>query len=195
MPPPAVTNRHVLSLLLFTVLVLASSFARGLTEEPVTISRFKALYGETRDYKSFKLLTLNGHRYILAFWYEDNSPLQLSVNIVRYTDADLEEPVFGVFSGSVAEDVAEIVTFDVTGDGRDELLFLSNSGQIKIVRILQEAERELRPIFENGGTEVTLLKDTREIWIKSRSAGDLTAFRWDPKEKKIVAIAAHPIVF
>lgn len=195
MPPLAVTNRHVLSLLLFMVLVLASSFARGVTEEEVTISRFRALYGGIRDYKSFKLLSLNGHRYLLAFWYENNSPLQLSVNIVRYTDAKLEEPVFGVFSGSVAEDVTEIVTFDVTGDGRDELLFLSNSGQIKVIRILQEAGRELRPIFENGGTEVTLLKDTREIWIKSKSAGDLTVFRWDPKEKKIVAIATHPTVF
>ena len=96
----AVSNRRrviVCGLAFIWLLACGFSFPQGNVD---TIERFKTLYGNLRDYKEFHLLTLNGHKCILAFWYEDNSPLQLSVQVFKYTDDKLEEPVLKIYEGS-----------------------------------------------------------------------------------------------
>ena len=95
--------------LLALVWVLTCGFSVQ-REKSDTIERFKKLYGNLRDYKEFQLLALNGQHCILAFWYEDNSPLQLSVQVFRYEDEKLEKPVEKIYEGSVAEEVVSIVS-------------------------------------------------------------------------------------
>jgi hypothetical protein len=142
--------------LLFAILFLVGGTVFGQESAADTIARFRELYGNIRDYKDVRLLTLNGKRYILAYWYEDNSPLQLSVHILRYSDDQLEEPVFKVFAGDVSEEVEEVVSSDLTGDGRDELIFLSRSGQIKIVRVLEDrAEMSLSKSLKTAAPKWT----------------------------------------
>jgi hypothetical protein len=160
-----------------------------------TIDRFKQSYGNVRDYKEIKLLTLNGERYILAFWYEDNDPLQLSVTIFRYFDEQLKEPVYKVFSGDVSEEVLAIEEFDLTGNGRNDLLFLSKSGMVETVRVLHEKGKEFALVFENGGSDVTVLKDRREIWIKARTGKEVQVFLWDGKTGKFICYKTVPVVF
>lgn len=184
MEQPATTGYRGSFCLLFALLFLIGGTAFGQKSGTETIARFRELYGNIRDYKDVRLLSLNGKRYILAYWYEDNSPLQVSVHILRYSDDKLEEPVFKVFAGDVSEEVEEVVSSDLTGDGRDELIFLSRSGQIKIVRVLEDRGDQFVEIFENGGSEVTLTKETREIWVKSKTAGKLEIYRWDLKLRK-----------
>ena len=138
--------------------------------ENATIRRFRELYGAARNYKWFSQQTLNGHGYILAFWYEEDSPVELRVSIFRHADDRLQEPVTEAFTGAVAEEIIRVTTFDLKGDGRDELIFLSNSGQIKLIRVLEESGPRLKLIFDNGGTDVTLMKDTREVCDKSKTA-------------------------
>ncbi|MBI3663942.1 MAG: hypothetical protein HY234_12945 [Acidobacteria bacterium] len=157
--------------------------------------RFRELYGNLREYKEINRLELNGKHYILAYWLEDNSPLQLTVDIFRYTDSLLSQPVTKVFSGGVAEEVQAIVHFDLTGDSQDELIFVSDSGQIQIVRVLQDQKKSFAQIFMNGGSEVTIIKSTREIWIKAKTAGVLEVYRWDPSSKKFLRTKTLEILF
>lgn len=93
----------VLLLVLISPLWVGSSDQTSAGRTDHTIERFKQLYGNVRDYNEIKTLTLNGQHYILAFWNEDNDPLQLRVNIFRYSDEQLQMPVYKVFSGDVSE--------------------------------------------------------------------------------------------
>ena len=117
------------------------------------------------------------------------------VHIFRYTDGSLSQPVTKVFSGGVAEEVQAVVHFDLTGDGRDELIFVSNSGQIQIVRVLEDQKRSFVQIFENGGSEVTIIKSTREIWIKGKTAGVLRVYRWNAKSNQFARSRTLEILF
>lgn len=190
----AVGNRRriiVCGLALVWLLGCSFSFRQ---ENVDTIERFKKLYGNLRDYKEFRLLTLNGHHCILAFWYEDNSPLQLVVQVFKYKDDKLEKPVEKIYEGSVAEEVIKIATADLLGSGHDQLIFLSRAGQIQILRVLAEKGNSLVPIFETGGTEITIIKPTSEIWVKSKTAGEVDIFRWDAKSSKFFKVRTEKVI-
>lgn len=162
---------------------------------PDTIARFKKLYGNVRDYRSFELLKLNGAHYLLAFWYEDNDPLQFSVNIFRYQDEELQKPIFKVYTGSVAETLRATETFDLMGTGKDQLIFLSDSGEIELLRVLEDTGRDLKLVFENGGSQVTVLPDSREIWIKNKVARNIDVYKWDSESQKFAHIRTIRVLF
>jgi hypothetical protein len=148
-----------------------------------------------RDYSSIQLTTLNGQRYILAFWNEDNDPLQLWVNIFAYSDDELQAPVYKAFSGDVSEDVIDIAQRPLTDGSRRDLVFLCKSGQIEMVRVLRQKGRELQLVFENGGSDITLPTDQREIWIKSRSSKEMNIYKWDQTLGKFVDSRTMPVAF
>src|SRR3970040_102483 len=110
-------RRRIRTKLRMALLFLCASFvASSYAADQEVEKRFRELYGNLRDYKEIKQLELNGRRYILAYWLEDNSPLQLMVHIFRYTDGLLSQPVTKVFSGGVAEGVTAVLHFDITGE-------------------------------------------------------------------------------
>lgn len=146
--------------------------------------RFRELYGNLRDYKQLSQFDLDGKNLILAYWLEDNSPLQLSVDIFRIEDDSMAKPIKKLFSGSVAEEVEAVFGFDATGDGQKEIVFVSKSGMIKIIRVLQIKDGSLTEIFQNGGSDITVLDSRKEIWIKSRSAREVDIYRWVKRTQK-----------
>lgn len=188
-------SRRIISAWVAVALLLVSLRALLGEGSQTTIERFKELYGNVRDYKEFRLLTLNGEHYVVAFWNEDNDPLQLWTSIFRYSDEQLQMPVYKVFSGDVSERVLAIDDFDLSGSGRNDLLVLSKSGQIEIVRVLREQGKDLVLAFENGGSDVTVLKERREIWIKSRTGKQVDVYRWDGKGGKFICYETVPVVF
>jgi hypothetical protein len=182
-------------LMLFGAVLVSISFTAAEERRTNTVERFKQLYGNVRDYNSIKLTTLNGQRYILAFWNEDNDPLQLWVNIFAYSDDELQAPVYKAFSGDVSEDVIDIAQRPLTDGSRRDLVFLCKSGQIEMVRVLRQKGRELQLVFENGGSDITLPTDQREIWIKSRSSKEMNIYKWDQTLGKFVDSRTMPVAF
>ncbi|MFB3921208.1 MAG: hypothetical protein ACE145_05765 [Terriglobia bacterium] len=160
-----------------------------------TVERFKQLYGNVRDYTSIQLLTLNGQKYILAFWNEDNDPLQLWVNIFAYSDDQLHLPVYKAYSGDVSEQLIEVAQCKLTDPRTDDLVFLSKAGHIEMIRVLHQKGRELQLVFENGGADVTLPTGQGEVWIKNRTGKELTVYRWDRGSNRFVERKSLPIAF
>lgn len=146
-------------------------------------------------YESIRVLELNKEHCVLAFWYEEGSYLQLSVDVFRSAGERGKHSFRRIFSGDVSEEVTDIATFDLTADGRDELLFVSNSGMIKMIRVLEDLAAEMRLIFSNGGNEVTLLKVSREILIKSRSTRELDVYRWNSVKNEFVLVRTEAVLF
>jgi hypothetical protein len=176
-------------------IVFVAIFALARAQTSDTIEQFKKLYGNSRDYKEFRVINLNQNKYLLAFWYQDNSPLQLSVDVFRYEDRELQKPIRKFYTGDVSEEISEIADLDLTGDGRAELIFLCASGQIKIIRVFEERRDSLVLRFEKGGSDISVVRSTREIWIKSRTAKELDVYRWDPRIRRFVKAKTLQIVF
>lgn len=182
------------------ILVVAAAVAASLRPvsadcENNTVERFKQLYGNVRDYNSIKLTRLNGQQYLLAFWNEDNDPLQLWVNIFAYSDDELQSPIYKAFTGDLSEQVIEITQCNLTGTDNRDLVFLSKSGQIEMIRILRQKGRELQLVFENGGADITLPTDQREVWIKNRTGKQLSVYRWDQARGKFIDYKTLPVAF
>lgn len=176
-PRAAHRIRRTLTALFLACLLLGAASGVSARQEGAE-DRFRELYGNRRDYIQISRFDLDDEKLILAYWLEDNSPLQLSVDIFRIQGEALTEPITELFSGEVAEEVQSVFAFDFTGDGRKELAFVSTSGMIKVILILQMQDDSLVEIFENGGTEITVLEPTKEVWIKSRSAEEVDIYRW-----------------
>lgn len=71
---------------------------------------------------------------------------------------------------------------DLTNDGRQEIVTLWNSGQIKMLTVITYSkDRTLSKIFSNGGREVTIRPaedGTKEIVIRSRTYAEKEGEPW-----------------
>jgi hypothetical protein len=183
------------------VLVLLVGVFRVAVAEP-SVSRdqddvvgiFKKAHDPNR-YVSVNPIVVNSRHYVLALWNERGNPILLRGDIFQY-DSGGPEKFRKVYSGDLSEEVIGAYAFSVDGTGREQLFILSNSGHLKVVRILDvESDGSLKMIFENGGADATLLTDSRELWIKDSVAGRADVYQWDQKKGSIRHARSVPVTF
>lgn len=187
--PPAARSKEssfcVLALfLLMAGLLPAHAQARSRTEEDNAVAAFRKHHG--KNYLSVNSIMLNSRPYVIAFWNEGGHPILLRADIFQYDKARVQGEFEKVYSGDVSEEVIGIYAFSVDGSGQEQLIFLSNSGQLKIVRILAiQKSGSMNLIFMNGGADVSLLSDSREIWIKNSVGQEIDVYEWDEQTGRI----------
>lgn len=177
----AVSNSVLLHLrvlfLLSINIVCATAFGsemRGRDDQ--LVSQFRKQH---KEYTSATGVTLNSVEYIVATWNADNLPSQLHAELYECTIAGDADKCRKVYSGSVAEELVGIYPFSFSNSGKQQLILLSRSGQLQVLRILSEDRGKLVKIFENGGSNIDVVADEREIWIKNRIGKKIDIYSWD----------------
>lgn len=131
-------------------------------------------------YISVDSITLNSHPYVIAFWNEGGNALSLRADIYRVDNVEGKFEYGMAYSGDFSEEVLGIYAFSMDKSEREQLLVLSNSGHLKIVRVLTLQDNgSMKEVFRNGGEDVTLLSDSREIWIKNPIGREVDVYQWD----------------
>jgi hypothetical protein len=185
----------VLSLLFATVVFPLTAFHRDEGEQSKALSLFRQQY-RGGHYGWSSALTLNSKEYILATWHPGGHATELHLDVFECTDHESAAKFRKLYSDNVSEELIGAYAAALDGSGKQNLVLLSNSAQIKIVKILSFSEAgEPRLIFDNGGTDVTVLKDEKEIWLKSRSAGVVDVYRWTEEQTRFVKAKTLNILF
>jgi hypothetical protein len=184
----------VLSLLFATIVFPLAAFHRDGGEKSTILSVFRQQY-RASNYGWTSALSLNSKEYVLATSHPGGHATELQLDVFEPTD-QVPTKFRKVYSGNVSEELIGVYAVALDGSGKQNLVLLSNSAQIKIIKILNSSETgDLSVIFDNGGTEVTIVKDEKEIWLKSRSAGVVDVYQWSEKQNRYNKTKTLNIVF
>src|SRR6266851_5395227 len=140
--------------------------------------------GGGHEYSEIRTVQLKKLTFVLALWHPNNSALDLSADIYRYVPGSRQPTFAKEYSGDLSEEILHIAPMEIAGSDHLQLGVLCRSGQIKILRILEEKQQALTLVFENGGTDVTVVKQAKEIWLKSDSARQVDVYRWNREQSR-----------
>ena len=185
----------VLSLLLVTVAFPLAAFHRDDGEQSKWLSVFRQQY-RGGHYGWSSSLNLNSREYILATWHPGGHATELHLDVFECADHESATKFRKVYSGNVSEELIGAYAVALDRSGKQNLVLLSNSAQIKIIKVLSFSEAgDFSVIFDNGGTDVTMLKDEKEIWLKSRSGGVVDVYQWSEEQNRFAKTKTLNIVF
>jgi hypothetical protein len=183
-------------LILIGIGCVSASWPAEPTPDPI-VERFKRDFGTSvAQYDRFFTARVNGRLFLFAYWV-DGSPVNLMVDIFDVNNLESASKVYKWYRGSVSEEVIGFLTTDVDGDGREELVFVSLSGQIKLVRILRDTGRELVKIFDSGASDVILYRDGRrfKMVLKNSSAGNVEVYGWSKAAGKLAVERQYKLLY
>ena len=145
-------------------------------------------------YHTYSRWDLNGHSYIVAYWDQDNDPVNVQADIhlsrrqldgtFKY-DRLLTIPAF--------ETVERVSTQEFTGDGSKQLVVVSLEGQLEVARIVRFASDGARLVFNRSGTRIQFTdKVPAEILVYANAANETELFRWSKKRQGFIRAASSP---
>ncbi len=158
----------------------AASPPVGVSDD-VTLASFRNQYPKTK-YRTAEVVRLNGREYVLAYWNEGGHAVFLGADIFQFTGGSGQDEFKKVYSGDVSEEIVGDFAFRFDDSEAEGLAIVSNSGQLKIVRILGISEAgNMIEVFKTGGSEISIFPDTREIWVKNSIGKSVDVYAWDQK--------------
>ncbi len=136
-------------------------------------------------YHTYSRWSIDGLRYILAYWDRDNEVLNLAVDVYREDVAASGRLSYArIATVPVFEQAERVFTQDLIGDGDQQLIVLSVMGQLEAIRILQINRRAVRVVLDTAGTRVRVgNKPGSAIEVYGKSANSTEIFRWLPQQK------------
>ena len=164
-------------------------------QESDIVREFRSVKPGNQDYSSVQTVRLRKEILVLALWHPHNTALELHADIYSYVVENGKASFVKAYTGDLSEEIIEIVSVEVAGANHPQLAILCRSGQIKILRILEKKERTFSLVFENGGTDVTVVKESKEIWLKSDSARQIDIYRWSEAQNHYMKTKTLDIFF
>jgi hypothetical protein len=129
----------------------------------------------------------------LAYWDRDNELLNLHADLYY---EDLNSTNLSSYSKIATvpsfEVVKRVLTEDLVGDGHEQLVILSETGQLEAIRILQIEGRSARLVLDTAGTKVKIVgKSQSAVLVYAKTPNKTEVFRWSVEQKRFKRIAVR----
>jgi hypothetical protein len=148
--------------------------------------------GHSPDYHTYSRWEVNGTKYVLAYWDEDNDPNDIVVDVYRASGAKFEQ----IGSVTIGAPLTGVKTAQLAPKWGDQLLFLSHCGQMECINVVRVSDGVAKELFEYGADKLVVRGGTPpSIMAKPKYANFLEQFTWsDAKQKFVKEIIRKPSV-
>jgi hypothetical protein len=142
-------------------------------------------------YHTYSRWRVSEQEYILAYWDQDNEVLALYADIYRENrDADGRPTYAKIATVPAFELVRRVFTQDLIGDGREQLIIISETGQLQAIRIMRIHGNTARIVLDTAGTRVKVVdKPKPAVLVYAKTPDQTEVFRWSARQKKFERIA------
>jgi hypothetical protein len=145
-------------------------------------------------YHTYSRWNVSLQNYILAYWDENNELLALYIDLYRENRDSYGHYTYTKIGTLPAyERVERVLTHDLVGDGRQQLIILSEMGQLESIRIVKIDGNTARIVLDTAGTTVKIVdKPTAAVLVYAKTPNQTEVFKWAAQDRKFKRIATKP---
>jgi hypothetical protein len=145
-------------------------------------------------YHTYSRWNVSSQNYILAYWDEENDLLGLYADLYSENRDSSGHSTYAKMATIPAyERVERVLTSDLVGDGRQQLIILSEMGQLESIRVVNIDGSRARIVLDTAGTAVKIVnKPNAAVLVYSKTANQTEVFEWVTQVKKFKRIATKP---
>jgi hypothetical protein len=214
--PPSVPCRTLLTLLI-VLISMGSALGASLegketgrekedekllqeVELPPDPSRSSEEQTSEQYFQRFVIRTSQGQRIIGAYWYHQGNPSEIAIDIFALDTTPSKTLARRIFTGDLGAGVSALEVIDFDLDGRDDLLFITNTGGMIAktgVIALRHTPLGFAEVFNYIGTDVWVYQEhgKMRIMVKAKSAKIAEEYSWNSAKQRFVRTRTVSLIY